>query len=93
MYCILFSVFQLHCYSLFHFLLIFNSPQTEISNEIKNYTNLVNKKIEDLPNKVNYNLKFRNNLNKKMTATLERLNILLKQNKIAILKSDNDDNL
>ena len=34
-------------------------PQTEISNEIKNYTNLVYRKMEDLKDKVNYNYKFR----------------------------------
>ena len=40
-------------------------PQTKIIKEFKNYTNLVYRKMENLKNKVNYNYKFRNNLNKK----------------------------
>ena len=54
--------------------------QTEISNKIKNYTNLVYRKMESLKDKVNYNHKFRNNLNKKLKIALKELKILLKQN-------------
>ena len=65
-------------------------PQTEISKDMKNYTNLVYRKMEDLKDKVNYNYKFRNNLNKKMKIALKELKMLLKQNKIVISKSDKD---
>ena len=50
--------------------------QTEITNEIKNYTNLVYRKIEDLKTKVNY--KIRCYLNKKVKIALKELKILLK---------------
>ena len=52
------------------------SQQTEISKEIKNYTHLVYRKMEDLKNKVNYNYKFRNNLNIKMKIAFKELSIL-----------------
>ena len=65
-------------------------PQTDISKEIKNYTKLVYKKVEDLKDKVNQNFKFKNNLNNKMKIALKKLKKLINQNKIVITNSDKD---